>query len=151
MAEKSKKSKAEKMYGNPPETEQDDEGGFHVKPGKANQTQAGTEGESEHEAAPVEHEHKMMDMHHRHEMEHMSMNRRHEVEHHASGGKDESMVEKHVHEHKEMNTRHIAELKKAHKHGKEGGGEPVKNEDKKALEGFGKEKKAKAEKGGEKE
>lgn len=148
MAEKSKKSKAEKMYANPPEAEQDDKGSFHVKPKKADQEQAGTDGVPEKEGHEENQQH-MMNMHHRHETEHMAMNRRHEVEMHASGGKGEGMLEKHIHEHKEMNTRHMAEMKKMHK--KEGGGETVKDGDKNALEGFGKEKKAKVEKGGEKE
>lgn len=139
-----KKGKAEKMYGNPPEVEQDEKGSFSVKPKAADEEQAGTEGEQEHVVA----EHKMRDMHHRHEMEHMAMNRKHEVEHHASGG-DEARVERHIHEHKEMNTRHMAELKKSNKPTK-GGGEPVSGKDKDALEGSGAEKKAKTDKGGEK-
>lgn len=141
-----KKGKAEKMYSNPPEVEQDEKGSFSVKPKKADETQAGTEGTQEH----VVKEHAMMDMHHRHEMEHMAMNRKHEVENHSSAGGDEAMLERHISEHKEMNTRHISELKKAHKPAK-GGGEPVKSGDKGALEDFGPKKKAKTEKGGEKE
>lgn len=136
-----KKSKADKMYGNPPTAETDEKGNTTVKPGKADQEQSGTEGM----AQGIEHAQKMREMHHRHETEHMAMNRRHEVETDAGS---ESSIEKHITEHKEMNQRHMAEMKKAHG-GHKGGGEPVtkKGEPEKQEP----EKKAKPEKGGEKE
>lgn len=133
-----KKSKADKMYGNPPEAETDEKGNTTVKPGKADQTQSGTEGM----AQGVEHAQKMREMHHRHETEHMAMNRRHEVEMDAGGE-----IEKHITEHKEMTQRHHAEVKKSHG-GHKGGGEPVTKKD--TPEEKVSEKKAKPEKGGEK-
>lgn len=139
-----KKSKADKMYSNPPEAETDEKGNTTVKPGKADQEQSGTEGVAQKtgQAEPAE---KMREMHHRHETEHMAMNRRHEVEMDAGG---ESSIEKHITEHKEMNQRHMAEMKKMHG-GSKGDGEPVtkKGEPEKQEP----EKKAKPEKGGEKE
>lgn len=140
-----KKSKSEKMYGNPPTAETDEKGHTSVKePSKADKEQSGTDGVK---LDTAEDEHKMQEMHHRHEMEHMTMNRRHEVE--MQGGDKASMIEKHITEHKEMSTRHLAEMKKSHGKGSNGEkAKDVKGGVEMPEEG---KKKAKAEKGGEKE
>lgn len=118
-------SKAEKMYGNSPHLERDEESGkMGIKKSATKASEEhGTEGMHAHER----HEHERRVMHHRHLKEHMDLHHKHEMEHSMheamKHGHKGALHERHEREYKEMHARHHSEMKDMHdRHEKEADG-----------------------------
>lgn len=128
-------AKSDKLYGDSPTLERDEESGKveAKRPKRDGAEEKGVEG------MPPEarHRHERREMKHRHLNEHMALHHRHEIEHahhdEGKGGHKGALHERHERELEELHSRHHKDVKAMHdrheKEMKEGGGEKERRAD----------------------